>query len=122
MEDLHDLTRVNVNRILYIVDVSGVWLALIGSAVVTALAIIAFGYGIEFAQAVFFLTTPLLLLGALSARTARKIKTESLSGDALIKKLMIHRFVTQLIGVASIFITAMYGMWVNLYTGPFGGF
>ena len=122
MEDLHDLTRVNVNRILYIIDVSGAWLALFGSAVVTALAITAFLYDIEFAQAVFFLAVPMLFLGALSARTARKIKTNELAGDDLIRQLMRHRFATQLIGVLSIFITAMFGMWVNLYTGPFGGF
>ena len=33
-----------------------------------------------------------------------------------------HRFVTQGIGVLAIFFTAMYGMYVNLYVGPFGGF
>ncbi len=122
MDDLHDLTRVNVNRILYIVDVSGAWLALFGSAGVTALAITAFGYGIEFAQAVFFMAAPMMVLGALSARTARRIRSAELQDEALIKQLIRHRFITQLIGVVSIFITAMYGMWVNLYTGPFGGF
>ncbi len=122
LQDLHDLTRVNVNRILYIVDVSGAWLALFGSAMVTVLAITAFYYNVEFAQAVFFLFFPMLFLGALSVRTARKIKNQELSGDSLIRQLIVHRFVTQLIGVVSIFITAMFGMWVNLYTGPFGGF
>lgn len=122
LNDLHDLTRVNVNRILYIVDVSGVWLALIGSAAITALGIMAFVYGIEFAQAVFFLALPMMILGALSAYAARKIRNEALQGDDLIRHLTRHRFVIQLIGVVSIFVTAMYGMWVNLYTGPFGGF
>ncbi len=122
LQDLHDLTRVNVNRILYIVDVSGVWLALFGSALVTVLGITAFYYDVEFAQAVFFLFFPMLFLGALSVRTARKIKRLELTGDSLIRQLIVHRFITQLIGVVSIFITAMFGMWVNLYTGPFGGF
>lgn len=122
MRDLHDLTRVNVNRILYIVDVSGAWLALIGSTMITALGITAFGYGIEFAQAVFFMAVPMVALGALSARTARIIKREGLQGDDLIRQLTRHRFAIQLLGVVSIFLTAMYGMWVNLYTGPYGGF
>ncbi len=120
--DLHDLTRVNVNRILYIVDVSGSWLTLFSSAMVTVLAITAFYYDLEFAQAVFFLFVPMVLLGVFSVRTARKIKRQDLSGEALIRQLIVHRFVTQLLGVVSIFITAMFGMWVNLYTGPFGGF
>jgi len=122
MDDLHDLTRVNVNRILYIVDVSGAWLALFGSAGITALAITAFGYNVEFAQAVFFMALPMVILGGLSARTARQIRTNGLQGEELIRRLIRHRFGIQLLGVFSIFITAMYGMWVNLYTGPFGGF
>ena len=122
LDDLHDLARVNVNRILYIVDVSGAWLALIGSAGITALVITAFAYDVEFAQAVFFMALPMMILGALSARTARIIRNRELRGDDLIRQLTRHRFMIQLLGVVSIFITAMYGMWVNLYTGPFGGF
>ncbi len=122
LDDLHDLARVNVNRILYIYEVSGAWLALIGSAVVTTLSITAFVYNVEFAQAVFFMAVPMMLLGALSTRTAKVIKTRGLHGDELIRTLMRHRFLTQFIGVVSIFLTATYGMWVNLYTGPFGGF
>jgi len=122
MRDLNDLARVNVNRILYIVDVSGAWLAMFGSAVITGIGITAFYYDVEFAQAVFFMVVPMTVLGALSVFTARRIRQRELMGEALIGMLMKHRFVTQLIGVVSIFVTAAYGMWVNLYTGPFGGF
>lgn len=120
--DLHDLTRVNVNRILYIVDVSGAWLALFGSALITTLGIIAFAYDVEFAQAVFFMALPMMILGAMSARAARQIQARGLQGEDLIRHLIKHRFLVQLLGVCSIFLTAMYGMWVNLYTGPYGGF
>lgn len=122
MDDLQDLTRINVNRILYILDISGSWLALIGSASVTALVITAFYYNVEFAQAVFFMLVPMMVVAGLSARSARKIDKRGLQGDDLIRQLMRLRFVTQLIGVVSIFITAMFGMWVNLYVGPFGAF
>ncbi|MDJ0639662.1 MAG: component of SufBCD complex [Paracoccaceae bacterium] len=119
MQDLHDLTRVNVNRIVYIADLSGAWIALFGSAILTAMALVAFYYRIEFAQAVFFLVFPMTIVGALSVRIARKVQAKGLVEDALIRQLLRHRFVTQLIGVVSIFLTAMYGMYVNLYTGPF---
>lgn len=119
MQDVQDLTRVNVNRILYIFDVSGVLIALFGSAFVTTLGIVAFYYDIEFAQAVFLLGMPMLVVGALSVRTARRIRTTGVAGDDLVRLLLRHRFFVQLIGVASIFVTAMYGMYVNLYTGPF---
>ncbi len=122
MNDLQDLTRINVNRILYIADVSGPWIALFGSAILTMLGTSAFLYDVEFSQAVFLMAVPMTILGALSVRTARAIRREALSGEELITKLLRHRFATQLIGVVSIFITAMYGMYQNLYVGPFGGF
>lgn len=122
LDDLHDLTRVNVNRILYVVEFSGVWIALFGSATLTALAIGGFGYDIEFAQAVFLLLAPMTIVGALSLRTAHTIRKKALAGDELIRRLLRHRFATQLVGVVSIFVTAMYGMWKNLSLGPFGGF
>ena len=56
MDDLHDLVRVNVRRILYIAEVSGVWLMLFGSAILTALVVTATIYNIEFAQAVLLMS------------------------------------------------------------------
>ena len=122
LQDLHDLTRVNVNRILFIAEMSGAWVALFGSAFLTVLALCGFVYHIEFAQAVFLMAAPMAILGGFTVRTARKIRMLELQGDDLIKRLLRHRFVTQLVGVASIFVTAMYGMYQNLYIGPFGGF
>ena len=37
-----------------------------------------------------------------------------------ILQLVRHRFWTQLIGMVAIFVTAMWGMYKNLYVGPFG--
>ncbi len=122
MQDLQDNVRVCINRILLIAEVSGVWMALISSAIGTALALMAFFYQVEFAQAVFLLVCPMAILSLLSIRTARIIERDGLRGDDLIKRLLRHRFMTQGIGVVSIFVTAMYGMWVNLWVGPLGGF
>ena len=122
MTDLQDLARVNINRILYIADISGNWIALFGSAFLTALALAAFLYRIEFAQAVFLLIAPLAFLSFLTVRTARLVRRKGLVGEQLVRQLMKHRFITQIIGVIAIFVTAMYGMYTNLYVGPFGGF
>lgn len=122
MEDLQDNVRVCVNRILLISDVSGILITLFVSAAGTGLALMAFIYRIEFAQAVFLLAFPMGILSLLSVRTARIIDREALTGGDLIKRLLRHRFATQFIGVISIFVTAMYGMWVNLWVGPFGAF
>ena len=74
----------------------------------------AFVYGVEFAQAIVLLLLPLTILGALSIRAARRIHDQTLRGADLIKCLLRHRFATQLIGVAAIFVTAMFGMYQNL--------
>ena len=114
MSDLEDLTRVSVKRLVMIADVAGIMLALIISAVMTTLLLMAFVYGVEFAQAIVLLLLPLTILGALSIRAARRIHDQTLRGADLIKCLLRHRFATQLIGVAAIFVTAMFGMYQNL--------
>lgn len=120
MDDLNDLVRVNINRILFISETAGSWIMLFGSAILTALLLMSVLYDVEFAQAVLLLGAPLGILGALSVLTARKIRKTGEEGDVMIKRLMRHRFITQLIGVVSIFVTAMFGMYKNLYIVPAG--
>ena len=49
-----------------------------------------------------------------------RIAEQADHGDALCRSLTRHRFWTQLIGMVSIFVTAMWWMYQNLYVGPFG--
>lgn len=118
--DMLDLVRINVHRIMYITGVSGLWIAGIGSAVLSGLGILGFFYRVEFAQAVFLLAFPMTLVGLLSLRTATRIYTVDLDEEGLYNTLRRHRFFTQLIGMLSILITAMWGMYQNLNIGPFG--
>ncbi len=117
-QDLEDLVRINVNRILHIGRVSGLWLLGFVCFVLTALGVMAFWYWVEFAQAVFLLAFPMSLVGALSLSTARLIETEQPEGEALHRRLYRHRVYTQFIGMISIFVTAMFGMYQNLAVGP----
>lgn len=119
--DLDDLVRINCNRLLYISRVSGLWLLAIGCAVITALLILGFWYDIEFAQALLLLVFPLSLVGLLSVSTARMIADEGASGELLRRRLARHRIYTQIIGMVSVFVTAMWGMYQNLSVGPLGG-
>jgi hypothetical protein len=116
--DLYDMVRINVNRLLYIGRVSGLVLLAVLSFFLTSLAILAFWYDVEFAQAVFLLALPLTLVGALSLSTAQAIVREQPEGEALYARLSKHRVITQFIGMISIFVTAMFGMYQNLAVGP----
>lgn len=119
--DLHDIVRINVNRLLYIGHVSGLWLMGLGSFFLTGLVILGFTYEVEFAQALFLLMFPMSLLGLLSLRTASIIRGKELSGELLRARLLRHRVYTQMLGVVSIFVTALWGMYQNLSLGVLGG-
>jgi len=119
--DLEDMVRINVNRLLYIGQVSGLWLAGFACFFLTLLGLTGFVYGMEFAQAVFLLAFPLSLVGMLGLSTARLIQAEGATGELLYKRLNRQRLYTQLIGMVSIFVTALWGMYQNVTLGPLGG-
>ena len=119
--DLQDLVRINVNRLLFIAQVSGVWILALGCAVLTGLGLLGFFYQVEFAQALFLLLFPLSLVGLLNLATARRIRHEDLLGEALRRRMRRHRLYTQIIGLLAIFVTAMWGMYQNLTYGALGG-
>ncbi|MCB2129265.1 MAG: component of SufBCD complex [Rhodobacteraceae bacterium] len=112
-QDLHDIARVNVVRILYIAREAGLILTALAAFGLTLLAALGFFYGIEFCQAIFLIALPLGLVGLLSVSTARRIEADEISGEALRKRLAIHRASVQVIGMISIFVTAFWGMLQN---------
>ncbi len=121
LTDLEDIVRINVNRMLYIAQVSGLWLAGFACFGLTMLVLLGFVYEMEFAQAVFLLALPLTMVGILSLSTARIIHSEGSTGDRLFRRLNRHRLYTQMIGMMAIFITALWGMYQNMTLGPLGG-
>ncbi len=118
--DLEDMVRINTNRLLYIGRVSGLWLLSFACFLLTGLAVTGFVYGIEFAQAVFLLLFPMSLVGLISLSTAARIQQEEAHGALLRKRLTRHRLYVQLIGMASIFVTSLWGMYQNFNSSPFG--
>ncbi len=120
-EDLEALVRINTNRLLYIGTVSGLWLLGFVCFVITGLAILGFVYRVEFAQALFLLGFPMTIVGALNLSTARLIQDREAQGEDLWRHLSRHRTIVQAIGMVSIFVTALWGMYQNLSVGPFGG-
>ncbi|NCO21547.1 MAG: component of SufBCD complex [Rhodobacterales bacterium] len=119
--DLDLIARINVNRLLFIARVSGLGLVSLASMLLTGLAILAFWYGVEIAQAVFLIALPMTIVWAMAVSTAKAIQAEDALGEALRRRLTRQRMITQLIGILSIFVTALWGMYKNLDLGPFGG-
>ncbi len=120
-EDMVNIISVNVRRMQYIGQSAGLWIISIGSAVLTALAILGFVYWLEFAQAIFLLAFPMSIVGILSLRAARLMISTTHDAEGMRQRLLRHRLHTQLIGVVSIFVTSLFGMWQNINVGPLGG-
>jgi hypothetical protein len=114
-QDLEDLVRVNVNRLLYISGVSGLWLLGLGCFFFTILGGLGFVYDVQLAQAIFCLLAPLSIVGILSLNTARRIREEQAAGAELRKRLTRHRIWVQVIGMFSIFVTTIWGIY-QIYT------
>ncbi|WP_397541517.1 component of SufBCD complex [Roseovarius salis] len=118
--DLETMVKINTGRILYIARESGLLLAGFISFVLTVLCLLGFVYGNEFSQAVFLLLFPMTIVGLLSLASAHVIRRDALSGEALFRSMHRHRLMTQVVGMVSIFVTAMWGMLQNMTTGALG--
>ena len=121
LEDMNHLAAINSRRILYIGRESGLLLTGFLSFLISMAAILGWGYGREFAQAVLLLLVPMAIIWLLSVRMANRIEAEELTGGALISAFNRHRLLVQLVGMISIFVTAMWGMYQNLTTSALGG-
>lgn len=120
LDDLEAMARANVNRLLYITHVSGMWMSGLIAFGLTMLVLLGFAYDIEFAQAVFCITFPMALVGALSLRTAHRIADGDHQGEALQSRLIRLRLATQGIGMVSILLTSLWGMYQNMQIGALG--
>ena len=112
--DLADLVRINCNRLIYISNGSGLWLSAFGCFLLTGLAIMGFFYWVELAQAFFFLAFPMSLIGLLNVSTARRLHAGHSAGEELHKLLNRHGMFTKIIGMVSILVTALWGMFWNI--------
>lgn len=113
-QDVEAMVQINQRRILGIARTAAMPLFASVAFLMTVLTLLAFRYDVEFAQAVFFLAAPMVLVGWLSVFTAAKIEAGEDHGPALYRRLLIHRRIVQVIGMLSIFVTSIYGMYQNL--------
>lgn len=119
--DLEDMARINIARILYIAREAGVILLALLAFALTTLALLGFVYRVEFAQAVFLIAAPLSVVGLMSVATARRIEAGAERGEALRRRLALHRVSVQVVGMLSIFVTAFWGMLQNFHVSILPG-
>jgi hypothetical protein len=114
LADVEDLARINVGRLLTVIDKGALAVVALACFWLTVLGMMAFYYNVEFAQALFLVALPMAGVVWLSVRASRKIAAGENKGDALCRRLTIHRRWTQGVGMLAIFVTGMYGTYQNL--------
>ena len=119
-EDLETMVRIYTGRMLYISRTAGSWLVAFWTFSCTMLVLLGFVYDIEFAQALLFLYVPFSILMFLSVRTSLLIEGGENTGQALHRRLQRHRISTQVLGMISIFVTSLFGMYQNMHIGVLG--
>lgn len=119
-QDLLDIVRINANRLLYIVETSGLFIMAICCFVLTGLAILGFFYEVEFAQAVFLLLFPMCFVLLINIRAAHRLMQQEATVENVSKTLTRCRTFTQIIGMFTILITAFWGMYQNISIGVLG--
>jgi hypothetical protein len=112
LRDLQTLAEINTRRILDFASVSGTTMVASSAFVVTSLVVLGWVYRVEFCQAIVLLLLPLILVTALSIRTATILRRTEYENLAL--RLRNHRLMVQGMGIVFIFLTAFWGMYVNV--------
>lgn len=118
--DVAAIVAIAARRQLCAARRSGPWLAGAAAFGLTVLAILGFGYRVEFCQAVFLLAAPMAVVALLSLRTAALCLQHG-KGATLYDVLRGHRLVVRLFGMLSILLTVLWGMWWNLTASVLGG-
>ena len=116
LADLEILARIHALRQQQLFHETGLALSAVFAAVLSALALLGFAYGLETAQALFFLMAPPVLIQVHRLYCARRILQDSGQGAALLRCLGGHRLVTQLTGLVTFLITAVWGIHVIMTT------
>jgi hypothetical protein len=118
LHDMHALANIQARRLRLIAEDTGVVSTAIGFFALTMVALLGFAYRVEFAQAILLLLVPLMIVTWMSLRTAMRV--DGLDPYDLGNLLAAHRRRVQLVGIVSIFVTSMWGMWVNLNQSVLG--
>ncbi|SDX41319.1 component of SufBCD complex [Roseicitreum antarcticum] len=120
LSDLETLAHIQARRRVQLFASAGPAMVGVGAAGLSMLLVLGFLYGVELAQAVFLLLGPASLTALMGLRIARAIAERGEMGNDLIRRLSRHRFLVQGLGMAAIFLTAIWGMWQNMSISVLG--
>lgn len=119
MADLETMVRISIARHTVFRGTSGAIILGVVACVLTMLALLGFFYRIEVCQAVFLLLFPLIFVIWLRMALIGRVTGQGLTGDALCRRLSLHRIAVQAIGIVAIVATSLWGTLQNIMATPF---
>ena len=118
LRDMHALADIQSRRILFIAQEAGLVTTALSCFALTMLSLLGLVYGVEFAQALLSLFLPMAIVGWMTLRAARRVA--GLDAEGVGNLLWRTRRWIQAVGIVAIFVTSMWGMWVNLNANVLG--
>ena len=106
-DDAEALAAMQVRRLTNLFSKGGTFVVAVVAFLLAMVATFGFYYGYELAQASFMLLAPLVLVQIYMVRLAFRVKERGLVGAQLRKALTRRRFWNQVIGLFSIFLSAV---------------
>ena len=120
LDDLQILARLQAQRLVRMWRKWQVVLVAFGALMLTLLTVMGFWYGVELAQAVWFLAVPVVAITALSLQAAGRVLGNYGQGNALLRLMYYLRFKLQLLSIAFVFTTVVFAMVQFLIARSFG--
>ncbi|WP_052700887.1 hypothetical protein [Loktanella sp. S4079] len=108
------LLEIKAGRLARLWSEGGAFFVGIVAFVLTSMAVTGFYYGIEAAQGLFLLLTPLAIVGAMNLRAGIVISQREMSHAERLRRLLNLRIWVQVVGAIAVFVSAAYGMVYNL--------
>lgn len=119
--DIEALARIHAERYIYYWRRGSVFFVAFMAFLITALLILAFVFRFEFAQAVFLLIIPILIMNALQLRAAQLVLAGHGLGEALHEVMHSLRIAVQVTGFIFIVLTVFIGVFHVLAAFQYGG-
>ena len=94
-----------------------IWLVALMAALIGLLTALAFFYGVELAQAVWFLAVPIVLIWAGNLRAAHLVARGQGQGAALLRVMFWLQVYTQIVAFVFIMLTMFFAFFQLLLTG-----
>ncbi len=120
MQQLEIWAQMQARRLAYFWQRGQIFIVAIAGSTLGLTTVLAFGYGMELAQALWFVLAPMVVISAMSVRLAIRVLGEDGHGNALLRVMFRFRIYTQVLSFVFIFANVIFAFFQMLTQGLLG--